>query len=510
MVRLSDIPFEVAARVEDAVRSGGPRLETREIGRVRRVLHGVVDVEGLSHVGSNEVVHLAGETAGLATGLREGSAGVVLLGSSRHVRPGDAVYRTHRALAVPVGPGLLGRVIDPMGRPLDAGGALQASAHRPVWSPAPAILDRAPVSRPLQTGIKAVDATIPVGKGQRELILGDRQTGKTAIAVGAMINQRHSNVIAIYCAIGQRATATARVVHTLRRAGVFGNAIVMATSGESAAGLQYIAPYAAMAVAESFMHQGRDVVVVFDDLTRHARAYRELSLLLRRPPGREAYPGDIFHVHAKLLERATQLRAELGGGSITALPIVETQAGNIAAYIPTNLISITDGQIYLSPRLFQLGVLPAIDIGHSVSRVGGKAQRPEFRSVVQQLKLAYAQFEELESFARFGTRLDEATRSKIARGRRVREILKQDEHDAIPVPEQVAVLLAVTEGVFDEIPVEDLAGAENAIRIAVRERADDVRGLLDELAGPSRAEAREALLDIARSAVRRSGFRAKA
>jgi len=362
------------------------------------------------------------------------------------------------------------------------------------------IMHRAPVEVPLQTGIKAVDAAIPIGRGQRELILGDRQTGKTAIAVDAILNQRDTGVISIYCAIGQRASAVARVIKDLRDSGALERTIVVVAGGDDAPGLQFIAPYAATTMAEHFMARGRDVLVVYDDLTRHARAYRELSLLLRRPPGREAYPGDIFYIHSRLLERATHLRDEHGGGSLTALPVIETQAENISAFIPTNLISITDGQIYLSPDLFEKGHLPAIDIGTSVSRVGGKAQLPAFRAVAGSLRLTYSQFEELESFARFGTQLDAETRAKLTRGRRVRAVLTQNEHDHFTVPEQIAVLLAATEGLLDDLDPDDVAGAEETLRGVARE---DLGDLGDEIAAgePLSKERREALMKALRKAL---------
>jgi len=326
------------------------------------------------------------------------------------------------------------------------------------------------VSEPLQTGIKVIDALIPIGRGQRELITGDRQTGKTAIAVDTMINQRGTDVLSIYCSIGQRGSALAKLIETLRRHDAFEQTTVVAAGGEDPPGLQFVAPYAATTLAEHFMAQGRDVLVVYDDLTRHARAYRELSLLLRRPPGREAYPGDIFYIHSRLLERATHLRPEKGGGSLTALPVVETQAQNISAYIPTNLISITDGQIYLSPRLQSKGILPAVDVGRSVSRVGGKAQRPALRSVAGELRLAYSQFEELEEFSRFGTQLDDETRHTLERGRRVRELLKQPRYEPLPVAHQLAVLLAVTAGLFDDLPVDRVHDATRFLRERLAER----------------------------------------
>jgi len=361
------------------------------------------------------------------------------------------------------------------------------------------VLDRAPVASPLQTGLKVIDALIPIGRGQRELILGDRQTGKTAIAVDAILNQAKFNVRCVYCAVGQRNSAVAKVVDQLRSRGAMEYTVVIVASGEDPAGQRFVAPYAAMSLAEFYMDQGRDVLVVFDDLTHHARAYRELSLLLRRPPGREAYPGDIFYIHSRLLERATHLTEEHGGGSITALPIIETEAQNISAYIPTNLISITDGQLYLSPDLFQQGQLPAIHVGRSVSRVGGKAQLPAFRETAGDLRLAYAQFEELERFSRYGTRLEERQRKKLEHGRRVREILKQPQGATLPVSEQVAVLFAVKEGLFDSLPAEQVADAADRLRKtmtqklnAVAERIATGQELRDEDREQLRAAAREA------------------
>lgn len=363
------------------------------------------------------------------------------------------------------------------------------------------IMDRAPVTIPLQTGWQVIDALIPIGRGQRELILGDRQTGKTSIAVDTIINQRDRGVICVYCAIGQRSSAVAKVVRDVQQYGAMDRCIVVVATGEDTPGLNYVAPYAAMAMAEFFMDRGDDALVVFDDLTRHAWSYRELSLLLRRPPAREAYPGDIFYIHARLLERATHLQKEFGGGSLTALPIVETEAQNISAYIPTNLISITDGQIYLSPTLFQQGVLPAVDVGRSVSRVGGKTQLPAYRRVAGDLRLSYSQFEELEAFARFGTRLDEETRRTLERGRRVREVLKQPRYEPLPVAEQLAVLSAVTHGVFDELAVEQLPEAKRKVRQAVVQRLPEVGKKIE--AGEKLAdEDMESMVAAAREAIR--------
>jgi F-type H+-transporting ATPase subunit alpha len=374
------------------------------------------------------------------------------------------VRRTGRVLDAPVGEELLGRVIDFLGTPLDTLGPLQNSQRRPVEREAPAIMHRAPVTVPLQTGIKVVDALIPIGRGQRQLIIGDRQSGKTALILDTIINQKKADVICIYCAIGQQGSAVAKLVADLVRHDAMEHCIVVVAEGSDPAGLQYVTPYAATTMAEYFMEQGRDVLIIYDDLTRHSRAYRELSLLLRRPPGREAFPGDIFYIHSRLLERSTHLDEEHGGGSLTALPVIETEAQNLSAYIPTNLISITDGQIYLSPDLFQKGILPAVDVGKSVSRVGGKTQLPAYRTVAGDLRLSYAQFEEMEAFSRFSSRLDEAARRILERGRRVRETLKQRQYDPMPVSEQIAVLVAVTGGLFDELSPEQVSEAESQVR----------------------------------------------
>jgi len=409
---LKALASETAAAFDHALAEYRPVPRVREVGIVTSVGAGVARVSGLPNVQAEELVRFESGRLGMAFNLDRDELGVVLIDDVEGIAAGEEVSRTGRVMDVPVGAGLLGRVVDAAGRPLDEAGPIVADERRPVERPAPPIIDRAPVTTPLETGIKVVDALIPIGRGQRELIVGDRQTGKTAIALDAIINQRDKDVVCIYCAIGQRGSAAARVIAELRDHEAMEYSTVVVTTGEDAAGLQFIAPYAAATMAEHFMEQGRDVLVVYDDLERHAIAYREVSLLLRRPPGREAYPGDIFYIHSRLLERATHLRQEKGGGSITALPIVETQAQNLAAYIPTNLISITDGQIALSPDLFQKGVVPAVDVGTSVSRVGGKAQLPAYRAVAGDLKLAYAQFEELERFSRYGTRLEESVKKR--------------------------------------------------------------------------------------------------
>lgn len=449
------------------------RLKAQEVGAIEYVGGGIARVTGLPSVRSEELVEFPGRRFGLAFNLDRSDVGVILLDPSEELRAGAEVHPTGRVLDVPVGEVLLGRIVDALGRPLDERGPIRAVERRAVEQPAPGIMMRAPVDTPIDTGLKVVDALIPIGRGQRELIVGDRQTGKTAVAVDTIINQKDADVVCIYCAVGQRDASVASVISELREHDALAYSIIVVASGDDPPGQQFVAPYAAMSMAEHFMHAGRDVLVVYDDLTRHARAYRELSLLLRRPPGREAYPGDVFYIHSRLLERATHLSDEHGGGSITALPIVETHAQNISAYIPTNLISITDGQIYLSPVLFQKGILPAIDVGRSVSRVGGKAQLPAYRSISGELRLSYTQFQEMEAFARFGTRLDEDTKQMLRRGRRVREVLKQPQSELLTVPDQIAVLLAVTHGIFDDLDPESVGEAERVVRETFqREHAD--------------------------------------
>jgi F-type H+/Na+-transporting ATPase subunit alpha len=451
-----------------------PDLQSQEIGVVKFIGQGIARVAGLPEVKSEEVVQFRGNGLGMVFNLDPDEVGIILLDKSEHLKAGCEVRRTGRVLDVPVGKTLLGRVVDPLGRPLDGKGPVRVSQRRPAEREAPGIMDRAPVTVPLQTGIKVVDALIPIGRGQRELILGDRQTGKSSLVLDTIINQKDKDVLCVYCCIGQRSSSVAKLIADLQKYEAMDYSIIVVAAGEEPPGLQYISPYAATAIAEYFMEQGRDVLIIYDDLTAHARAYRELSLLLRRPPGREAFPGDIFYIHSRLLERSTHLNAERGGGSLTALPIIDTESQNISAYIPTNLISITDGQIYLSPNLFQKGVLPAVDVGKSVSRVGGKTQLPAYRAVAGDLRLSYSQFEELEVFSRFGTRLDEATRKTLERGRRVREVLKQNQYEPIPVAEQIAVLLAVTAGVFDDLEIDAIASAEKAVMLAVREQLPQV------------------------------------
>jgi F-type H+-transporting ATPase subunit alpha len=479
-----------------------PILAPQEVGAITSIATGIAKVSGLPGVGFEELLEFPGGVSGIAFNIDEDEVGVVLLGEYSRLHAGDEVRRTGRVLDVAVGDGLLGRVIDPLGRPLDGNGPVTGSGRLPIERPAAPIMDRAPVTVPLQTGLKVIDALIPIGRGQRELILGDRQTGKTAIAIDTILNQRDQNVVCVYCAIGQRASGVAKVVAGLRDKGAMDYTVVVITEGNDPPGLAYIAPYAATSIAEHFAQAGRDALIVFDDLTQHARAYRELSLLLRRPPGREAFPGDIFYIHSRLLERATHFRKELGGGTLTALPIIETEAQDISAYIPTNLISITDGQIYLSPSLFELGVLPAVDVGKSVSRVGGKAQRAALRMVAGDLKLAYAQFEELETFARFGARLDDSTRKIVDHGQRIRACLKQHESAPMSLPAQIIVLMALTETLFDSVPMEQMTEAEQALRETAAGIPADVRARF-ETEDKFSDEDRKTILELARLALAR-------
>ena len=477
-----------------------PQLAPHETGTITSVSNGIATVSGLPGAGYDELLEFPGGVYGIAFNVDEDEIGVVLLGDYSDLHAGDRVQRTGRVMDVAVGDGLLGRVIDPLGRPLDGKGPVTSDKRLPIDRPAAAIMDRSAVNVPLQTGLKVVDALIPIGRGQRELILGDRQTGKTTIAIDTILNQRGKNVLCVYCAIGQRASAIAKAVANLARRGAMEYTVVVVAEGNDASGLEYITPYAATSIAEHFMEAGRDVLIVYDDLTQHARAYRELSLLLRRPPGREAFPGDIFYIHSRLLERSTHLHKDLGGGSLTALPIIETEAQDISAYIPTNLISITDGQIYVSPSLFELGVLPAVDVGKSVSRVGGKAQRAAYRAVAGDLKLAYAQFLELETFSRFGARLDEGTKKIIEHGRRIRECLKQPESSPVAVPAQITVLLALSAELFDNVPLEKMSEAEHAVQEAAAGMPAEVSGRFESAAKLS-DEDRRAVIEIARKAL---------
>ncbi len=487
-------------KIETVRQTFAHQLISEEVGTIKSVTTGVAIVSGLRGAGFEELLLFPGGLLGLVFNLDAKEIGVVLLGDYAHLQAGDEVTRTNRVMDIAVGEELLGRIINPLGRVLDDVGNLNSTQRMPIERAAAPIMDRAPVTVPLQTGLKVVDALVPIGRGQRELILGDRQTGKTAIAIDTILNQHDQNVVCIYCAIGQRASSVAKTLQVLRDKGALAYCVVMVSEGNEPPGLTYIAPYAATSIAEFFLEAGRDVLIVYDDLTQHARAYREISLLLRRPPGREAFPGDIFFIHSRLLERSTHLCERRGGGSLTALPIIETQAQDISAYIPTNLISITDGQIYLSPTLFELGVLPAVDVGKSVSRVGGKAQWSSYRSVAGDLKLAYAQFEELENFARFGARLDESTRKLIEHGKRIRACLKQFENSPVSLIAQILILLSLAEDLFGSVPIDKMSEGQKAVQNAATTLPEDVSGRLKTEAKLSQ-EDRKVLIETASQAL---------
>jgi F-type H+/Na+-transporting ATPase subunit alpha len=453
----------ISAAIRGGIASTPSGDDVSDAGRVISVGDGIARVSGVGDAMLGEMLAFGGGLFGLALNLEEDSVGVVLLGASRHIKEGDKVWRTSRIISVPVGEALLGRVVDALGRPLDGKGRIATLAVAPIERLAPGVVDRQRVSEPLQTGVKAIDAMIPIGRGQRELIIGDRQTGKTAVAIDAILNQRDTGVVCIYTAIGQKQSTIAQVVQTLERAGAMRYTIVVAAGASDPASLLYISPYAATAMGEHFRDAGRHALCVYDDLSRHAQAYREISLLLRRPPGREAYPGDVFYLHSRLLERAAKLRPELGGGSLTALPIVETQAGDLSGYIPTNVISITDGQIYLEADLFHQGVRPAINVGNSVSRVGGAAQVKAMRQVAGTLRLDLAQYRELAAFAQFGSDLDKATRTQLDRGERLVEVLKQDQYAPLSIEKQIVIVYAGTHGFLDRHAVAEIASYERRL-----------------------------------------------
>ena len=474
-LRAGEIKSVLLAEIE----SFEEALHAEEVGEVLEVKDGVARIYGLTRAMASEMLEItSGETGetvtALALNLEEDNIGAVILGEWAGLHEGDEVRRTGRVLDIPVGDGYLGRVVDPLGNALDGGAAIETSARRQIDVVAPGIVKRQPVKEPLQTGIKAIDAMIPIGRGQRELIIGDRQTGKTAVAVDAIVNQRDTDVICIYCAVGQRAGKVAAVVETLRHHGAMDYTVVVTANASDPAPMQYIAPYSATALAEHFMWQGKHTLVIYDDLSKQAQAYRQLSLVLRRPPGREAYPGDVFYLHSRLLERAAKLSDELGGGSLTALPIIETQAGDVSAYIPTNVISITDGQIYLEPDLFNSGVRPAVNVGISVSRVGGAAQVKAMKKVAGRLRLDLAQFRAMETFAQFASDLDAATQQQLARGQRTVEVLKQPQYQPVPVERQIVAIYAVTNGFLDHLEVDDVRKWERGFLAFVESRFDDV------------------------------------
>ena len=456
------------------------QADLTEVGTVLSVADGIARIHGLDNCMSFEMLDLPHDVTGLALNLESDNVGAVLFGPWGHVKEGDTVKRTNRLLEVPVGDALLGRIIDPLGRPLDGKGDINLEETRPAEVKAPGVVQRQPVKEPLQTGIKAIDAMIPIGRGQRELIIGDRQTGKTAIAIDTIINNKDSGVISIYVAIGQRMATVVGVAQTLEEAGAMDSTIIIAAAADEAAPIKFLAPYAGAAIGEYFLHQGKHALTVYDDLTKHAYAYRQMSLLLRRPPGREAYPGDVFYLHRRLLERACKLSDELGGGSLTSLPIIETQAGDVSAYIPTNVISITDGQIFLEPKLFYSGVRPAINVGISVSRVGGSAQINPMRKVAGRMKGELSQFRDLEAFASFGSDLDEDTQRTLARGNRLVATLNQGEHQPIPAAEQVVIIYAATNGYIDRVAVERVPDFNQQLVDRLRAEAADT---LEQISG---------------------------
>ena len=452
---------EISSIIKQQIQNFGMALSMVDVGTVIEVGDGIARIHGLASAKYNELLQFPHDIIGIAMNLEEDSVAAVILGDYTGIKEGDEVRTTGKIAEVPVGSGLIGRVVDPLGRPLDGKGPIKSEKKRPIEQIAPNVAVRAAVNTPVQTGIKAIDAMIPIGRGQRELIIGDRSTGKTAITIDAIINQKGSNLICIYVAIGQKASKVARMVATLEEHGAMEHTIVVAANASDSVALQYLSPYAGCAIGEEFMEQGRDALVVYDDLSKHAWAYRQLSLLLRRPPGREAYPGDVFYLHSRLLERAAKLDAAHGGGSLTALPIIETQAGDVSAYIPTNVISITDGQIYLEADLFNAGQRPALNVGLSVSRVGGNAQTRAMRKVAGRLRLELAQYRSLAAFAQFGTsELDQATRDQLERGRRITEVLKQGQYTPMSMEQQVIILYAAINAYLDDVPVDKLAAFE--------------------------------------------------
>ena len=456
-------PEEITKIIRSQIKNYEHKMEASETGVVILVGDGIAKASGLDKCMSGELVEFPDGSFGMAQNLEEDTVSITILGSDQGIKEGDTVKRTGRVVSVPVGAGLIGRVVNALGEPIDGKGAIEAEGYRAIEMPAPGIIERQHVSRPLQTGIKAIDSMIPIGRGQRELIIGDRQTGKTTIATDTILNQKGKNCICIYVAIGQKRSTVAQVVESLTVGGAMDYTIVVSATASELAPMQYIAPYAGCTMGEHFMYQGKDVLVIYDDLSKHAVAYRAISLLIRRPPGREAYPGDVFYLHSRLLERAAQLSPELGGGSLTALPIIETQAGDVSAYIPTNVISITDGQIFLETELFNSGVMPAVNPGISVSRVGGDAQIKAMKKVAGSLKLLYSQYRELQSFAQFGSDLDADTKSRLALGERIVAVLKQRNGTPKEVAQQVCIIYAVTHGYLSTIAVEDVPEFEKRL-----------------------------------------------
>ena len=458
-------PEEISKVIRSQIKYYDNAIQQSETGTILMVGDGIARASGLTDCMAGELLEFEDGSFGMAQNLEENSVSIVLFGSDENIGEGQTVKRTGKVVSVPVGEAMIGRVVNALGQPIDGGGPIATQEFRPVESPAPGICERKSVFEPLQTGIKAIDSMVPIGRGQRELIIGDRQTGKTTIAVDTILNQRGKDVICIYVAIGQKRSTVATLVENLQKNGAMDYTIVVAATASEASPLQYIAPYAGCAMGEYFMYQGKHVLIVYDDLSKHAVAYRALSLLIRRPPGREAYPGDVFYLHSRLLERAAKLDDEHGGGSMTALPIIETQAGDVSAYIPTNVISITDGQIFLETELFHSGIMPAVNPGISVSRVGGSAQIKAMKKVAGTLKLIYSQYRELQSFAQFGSDLDADTKARLAQGARIVEILKQNRNEPVPVEKQVAILYAVTKNILSRIEEEDVKSYETGLFI---------------------------------------------
>ena len=456
-------PEEISSVIKEQIKNYTAKLETTDVGTVIQVADGIARIHGLENAMQGELLEFPGEVYGMVMNLEEDNVGVVLLGDSRAVNEGDVVKTTGRVVEVPVGDALTGRVVNALGQPIDEKGPIDTDKYRPVERVAYGVIDRQAVDTPVQTGIKAIDSMVPIGRGQRELIIGDRQTGKTAIAVDTIINQKGQNMHCIYVAIGQKASTVAGIVKTLKEHDAMEYTTVVASTASELAPLQYIAPYAGCAIGEEWMERGEDVLIIYDDLSKHAAAYRTLSLLLRRPPGREAYPGDVFYLHSRLLERASRLSKELGGGSLTAIPIIETQAGDVSAYIPTNVISITDGQIYLETEMFHAGFRPAINAGLSVSRVGGAAQIKAMKKIAGPIRTELAQYRELASFAQFGSELDDDTRERLAQGERIKEVLKQPQYQPLAVEKQIVIIYAVTRKYLLDVPVERIAEFEKGL-----------------------------------------------
>ncbi|HHV51305.1 MAG TPA: F0F1 ATP synthase subunit alpha [Candidatus Avimonas sp.] len=468
-------PGEISKVIKQQIESYSSELDFTEAGTVIQVGDGIARVAGLYDAMSGELLEFANGTYGMALNLDEDSIGVVILGSDAGIKEGDPVKLTGRMAEVPVGDGLLGRVVNALGQPIDGKGAIAADGFRRIESPAPSVIMRSEVNRPLQTGIKAIDALVPIGKGQRELIIGDRETGKTSIALDTIINQKDKDVLCVYVAIGQKASTIARLIKVLNDTGAMEYTTVVVATASDSAPLQYLAPYAGCAIAEEWMYKGRDVLIIYDDLSKHAVAYRAISLLLRRPPGREAYPGDVFYLHSRLLERAACLNKDYGGGSLTALPIVETQEGDISAYIPTNIISITDGQIYLESELFNHGIRPAINPGFSVSRVGGSAQIPAMKKLAGPLRIEFAQYKELAAFSQFGTDLSQDTLERLSHGERIMEVLKQPQYKPMPVEDQVIILYALNNKHLEDIEVRRILKFQNELIKYVNTHAPDIK-----------------------------------